>query len=206
MNAPRVRRTVAILLALAAAALATFGLAVVWGLAVEYGASPELLPPVVALPTGLAVLAVACWPRIAGRTVLATAVVVALLLLASAVAANWLGGREHDRRAVQASESFACNGPNSELRVDPRVDEVFAELPRPARLYGPVEGTRAGCTAAVAGDESFEAWAAELRDLDGWEVQQDQPRRVVVRRADGVTITLLRRVPTLLRVEAGPAA
>lgn len=206
MNTSRARRVGAVLLGLAAAGLAGFGLLVVWGLAVEYRAGLEVAPMAVVLPTSVALVAAACWPGTSGPRVLAAGTLVAAVLTASSLAASWLGERQRDQQDVQASERFACNGTNSEITVDPRVDQVYAELPRPARIYGPVEGTRQGCTAAVSGDagEVFDAWAVELRDLDGWEVVDDAPRRVVVQRADGVTITLLRRHPTLLRVEVVP--
>lgn len=191
----RVRRGITATCAVATIALVMFGLAVVYGVSEEYagGAGLEVLPLVVLVAGVVAGLATGAWPglrpRIRWGVPLAVAVVVAL----GGLAAVWLGDHAREQRLLSESENFTCNGPNAEVLVDERVDATFAELPRRARIYGPIGGTPAGCTAAVDGDgeTTFAAYAAAFRDLEGWRVTEDRTGRFVMERDDvEVTLTL----------------
>jgi hypothetical protein len=179
--------------------LSVYGIAVVWGLSVEYAAGLQVLPLTVLVPTLVGAIALQVWPGLRTRTTALATLGLAALLLAGGLVAHPIGMAEREERALEASARIGCNGPNTEVQVDPRVDEVFAELPRPTRLYGPVEGTRHGCGAGVAGgEEAFDSWATALRDLDGWRVIHDEPEVLAVRRDDGITIVLERGdVPVL---------
>jgi hypothetical protein len=194
MDTPdRVRRGAAVLVALAALVLGALGCSVVYGFSAEYsgGTGLQVLPVVVAVPALVAAVAVALWPGSSGRAIVLVPVGSIVLLLAAGLGADLLGDRAHGQRLLEESRSFACNGPNAEIRVDPRVDEVFAELPRRAPIYGPVGGSPTGCTAGVSGPgaQSFEEYAAAFRDLDGWTVTADTDRHLEMER-DGVQVSL----------------
>jgi len=189
----RVRRGAAVVLGLAALALAVLGVSVVHGFSAEYsgGTGLQVLPVVVALPALVATLAVALWPAASRRATILVPVGSVVLLLLAGLGADLLGDRAHGQRLLEESRSFACNGPNAEIEVDRRIDAVFAELPRRAPIYGPIQGGPTGCTAGVSGPgaESFEEYAAAFRDLDDWEVTTDTDRRFVMQR-DGVRVAL----------------
>lgn len=191
---PRTHRTrvvAGLVVGVAALGLAVLGVAAVWGTAVEYAAGTQLLFLAVTMPSAVLALALLTWPGLSGRVVLAVTLGGVVVLLGVTLVADQLGLREREQRALAASAAIGCNGPNSEVRVDARVDEVFRELPRPTPLYGPVEGDRHGCGAGVGGDaDAFDAWARALRDLDGWQVVHDRRGGLVLRRGDGITLTL----------------
>lgn len=197
----RARHVVGAALGVLTLLLAVYGVAVVWGLTVEYSAGLQLLPVTVLVPALVGALTVQVWPGLSHRTMLVVPLGLGALLVGAGLVANQVGLREREDRATVASESIGCNGPNSEITVDARVDEVFAGLPRPTDLYGPIEGTRYGCGVGVdGGDGGFEAWADLLRNLDGYDVVRDQPRLVAVRREDGITIVLRRGAVSVLSV------
>jgi hypothetical protein len=199
MNA---RRVTALVLGLLAVLLAVFGVAVVWGLAVDYGRGTDLLLPAVVLPTAFAAIALLLWPGLSGRVQLFVPLAIAAGLLLASLGAEQLGLREREQRTLESSASFGCNNTNSEVFVDESIEETWAALPRPAPLYGPIEGTPDACTAGVSGDpaDGFDAWAVALRDLEGWRVLRDDDDLVAVRRDDGMTVVLARGDVTTLRV------
>lgn len=181
--------------------LAVYGVAAVWGLTVEYGAGVQLLPVVVIVPTLVGAIAAQVWPGVSRRTTLLAPVALAVLLVAVGMVAHQVGLRDRAERAETASRGLGCNGPNSEITVDARVDEVLADLPRPTRLYGPIEGSRYGCGAGVdGGAEGYAAWAEALRGLEGYEVVHDEDGVLAVRRDDGITIVLRRGAVPVLTV------
>jgi hypothetical protein len=191
MRSTRVRHVVGGTLGALTVLLSGYGAAVVWGLSVEYAAGLQVLPLTVLVPTLVGAIALQVWPGLRGRTTALATLGLAALLLAGGLVAHRVGLAEREERALEASARIGCNGPHSEVQVDPRVDEVFAGLPRPTRLYGPLEGTRHGCGAGVdGGEEAFDAWASTLRDLDGWRVIHDETDVLAVRRDDGITIVL----------------
>lgn len=187
MNSPRATafKVVALVVAVIATLVAVFATMLAYGLAVEYGADavtgPDFVIPV-GLPLVLALVAALLWP---GRTLLAFgafAIVVPLAL----VAAVALGQRQNEANLVRGSVEFACDD-----FVDPRVDEAFASLPRPAPIYGPIGGGPSECTAGISGGEaSLEEFRVALRASD-WRVVRDEPARVVaVRRGVRATVSL----------------
>lgn len=191
MTTPTIARAGgAVLLALIGVGLALATLASIYGLAVEYGGGSLLgLVPGLAGVTGLSVGgAVALWGS-GTRWSLGVGIAVFAVVVGAGVGADRWGERTRDQNRLEESRSFTCNGPNAEIAVDPRVDEVFADMPRPALIYGPVGGTRTGCTAGVSGGEnSFTAYAEALR-RPGWEVAVDEPDRFVADK-DGIRITV----------------
>ena len=103
------------------------------------------------IPIGAALLAAAVadsWGRVVTR---ASFLVFTVILVACMVAAGPLGERARDRQTAENDRTFSCNGPNAEAHVDERVDAAFHEFPHPAPLYGPIEGSRYGCTAGIYG-------------------------------------------------------
>ena len=114
-----------------------------------------------------------------------------------------LGQAESRDRLVEGSEHFTCNGPNAEITLPAVIDETWAELPREQPIYGPVEGSRTDCVAAVSGDgeRTFADYTAAFRELDGWQVEQDRPRRFTMSRDDvRVTVALTGDGITTIRV------
>lgn len=196
------RRVTALVLGLLAVLLAALGIAAVWGMAVDYGRGTDLLPLAVVLPTACAALALLLWPGLSGRVQLLVPVAVAGVLVLTGLGAEQVGLREREQRTLEASAGFGCNNVGSEALVGDAVEETWAELPRPAPLYGPIEGTPDACTAGVSGDPAaaFDAWAVALRGLDGWRVVRDDDALVAVRRGDGITAVLVRGDVTTLRV------
>ncbi len=196
------RHVTALLLGLLAVGLAVVGIGAVWGLAVEYGRGTDVLPLAVVVPTVLAAIALVLWPGLPGRVPLLVPVVVAGALVLAGLGAEQVGLREREQRTLEASAGFGCNNVNSEVLVGDAVEETWAALPRPAPLYGPIEGTPDACTAGVSGDPDagFEAWAVALRALDGWRALRDDDAMVAVRRGDGITAVLVRGDVTTLRV------
>ena len=187
----RVRYVVGVVLGVLTAVLSVYGVAVVWGLSVEYAAGYQVLPITVLVPTLVGAITLLVWPGLGQRRAVLAALGLAALLLVSGLVAHPIGLAEREDRALEASARIGCNGPNSEVQVDARVDEVFAELPRPTPLYGPVEGSRHGCGAGVDGGAAgYDAWAAALRELDGWRVVHDEDGVLAVRRDDGITVVL----------------
>lgn len=199
MNA---RRVTALVLGLVATLLAVFGVAVVWGLTVEYGRGTDVLPLAVGIPTALAAVGLLLWPGLRMRVQVVVPVAIAGALALAGLGAEQVGLREREQRTLEASAAFGCNNVNSEVLVGDTVEETWAELPRPAPLYGPIEGTPDACTAGVSGDPAagFDAWAVALRDLEGWRVLRDDRAMVAVRRDDGITAVLARGDVTTLRV------
>lgn len=187
------RTVLTALLALATLVLAGLGTATVLGLSQEYGARTglQVLAFVLAVTGLLAMATVAAWPGLSGSR--AAAVVLAVLVVAAAagLVADRVGVVLRERAAVSASEEMGCNNPNAEIAVDERVEQVWAELPRRGLLYGPIEGSRSGCTAAISGDadRNLAEYAAAFRDLDGWSVVVDRDDRFVMQRR-GVRVTL----------------
>ena len=189
----RLRYGAAVVLVLATGATMALGVSVVHGLAVEYGGGSfaELGLLVVGLPVLLASLTVAVLPRAHRRAGLAAALGTAVVMVAGGLTADVLGAGANEDRLLQGSRDFACNGPRADVRVPAEVDRTWSALPRPAPVYGPIEGSPTSCTAGVAGDaaQTFPAYAAAFRDLHGWQVTVDRPERVVMVR-DGVRVTV----------------
>lgn len=197
----RARYVVGAVLGTVTAVLAGYGVAGVWGLTVEYGAGLQLLPIAVLVPALLGALTLQVWPGLSNRTMLLAPLALGLVLAGAGLVADRVGLHHREVRAAAASESIGCNGPNSEITVDARVDEVFAELPRPTHLHGPIEGSRYGCGAGVdGGAKAFEQWSQALRGLPGYEVVHDRPRVLAVRREDGITVVLRRGAVPVLTV------
>jgi len=189
----RVGRGVAVGFGLLALGITGLGLVVTYGVAEEYsgGTGLSLLPVVLLLAGAAGVLATWSWPEARAGVRVGVPVLLAVVGGLGWLSADQLGDRAHEQRLVSGSNSFVCNGPNAEIQVDERVDETFAELPRRSPIYGPVEGSRTGCTAAVSGTgaESFAAYADAFRDLEGWTVTVDRPDRFVMQR-DGVRVAM----------------
>ncbi|MEJ7796076.1 MAG: hypothetical protein WKF50_11025 [Nocardioides sp.] len=189
----RLRLGVATGCGLISIALVLVGVPVIYGLSQEYsgGTGLQLLPLVVGAAGGAAALATWSWPGLKAGVRVGVPVAVVVVVVLGGLGADRLGGRSHEQRLVVGSESFACNGPYAEVHVDERVDATFAELPRRAPIYGPVEAGRTGCTAAVdaAGAEAFTAYADAFRELTGWTVIVDHPDRFVMQR-DGVRVAM----------------
>lgn len=187
------RRGVAVTCSLISIALAGLGVSIVYGVSQEYGggAGLQLLPLVVGLAGGAAALATWSWPGLRALVRLGVPLAVVAVVVVGGLAADQLGSRARQQRLVSESESFGCNGPHAEVQVDQRVDATFAELPRRAPIYGPIQGSRYGCTAAVSGDgaEAFASYADVFRDLEGWTVNADRPARFVMER-DGIRVAL----------------
>lgn len=190
------------LLAGAAVALVVTGLvaAAVFGVTQEYGAGAfgsMVVPALVCLVP--AVVALALWRT---RTGLRLAVLggVAVLVTAVLCGASWAGQRAHQQRLEHESATFSCDG-----FVDPRVDEAFAAMPRPALVYGPLEASRTSCTAGIqGGPASYDAFRAALVEA-GWRPVSTGPGRTVLRRGDlTATLTLDQGVQALLQVTLGP--
>ena len=109
-----------------------------------------------------------------GPTTRASVVSFAVILAVALVAAGPLGLRAREARTAELDRTFSCNGPNAEAEVDARVDAAFHEFAHPAPLYGPIEGSRYGCTAGIYGpaDQSFGLWREVLLG-SGWKVAED---------------------------------
>ena len=188
----RVRVGTAVVIGVVAAGAACFGIAVVYGLTLEYGggALGELGLVVVLVPTVLAALAVAAWPAAARRWQVGVPLAVAVTVVLAGLAAQALGEQANRDRLLEESRSFGCNGPNAELLVHPRVERTWQRLPRRAPVYGPIEASATHCVGGVAGDgeQSFVAYTSVFRDL-GWEVVRDEPQLFEMTR-DGVRVTV----------------
>ncbi|HEU4812165.1 MAG TPA: hypothetical protein VFT00_08480 [Nocardioides sp.] len=187
-------KAAATVVAVLAVLVGVFALMVAYGVTVEYGAGVVTLPDFVlfaGLPLVLALVAALLWP---GRTLLGFVAFLIVVPLAL-VAAVALGERQNEANLVRGSVEFACDDV-----VDPRVDEAFASLPRPAPIYGPVGGGPSECTAGISGGEaSLEKVRVALRSSD-WRVVRDEPARVVaVRRGVRATVYLDGGTP-LMRV------
>ena len=200
----RARIGIAVVAALATVTLVVLGLSMVYGFAVEYsggsfGSFTDLAFLVVPIPVLAAGLTVVVWPRVP-EAVLGVAVV----MVVGGLAADALGQRENRERLVAESENFTCNGPNSEITLPAVIDETWQELPREAPIYGPIQGGRTDCTAAVAGDDArtFADYTDTFRDLDGWTVRLDRPQRFVMVR-DDVEVTVRRTRDDLTTINVG---
>ena len=82
------------------------------------------------------------------------------------------------------------------------MDAAFHEFAHPAPLYGPIEGSRYGCTAGISGpsEETFGAWRDVLL-TSGWTVAENGARVRVTR--DGLVVVLSDDGSTaLLRITA----
>ena len=137
-----------------------------------------------------------------GRATRASLVIFAVVLAVALVAAGPLGARAHDRRMAEQDRTFSCNGPNAESKVDARVDAAFHEFTHPAPLYGPIEGSRYGCTAGIYGSaaETFGPWREVLLG-SSWTVAEDEGRVQVTR--GGLVVVLSQDGGTaLLRISA----
>ena len=197
---------------LLAVGFALIGVSIMYGLAAEYagGAGLSLLPVVGVAAGATAALATWSWPDLRTRVRVGVPLAVVVVVGLGGLAADQLGDRAHQQRLVSGSETFGCNGPNAELQVDQRVDATFAELPRRAPIYGPVQGSRFGCTAAVygTGAETFAAYADAFRDIEGWTVTDDRAARFVMER-DGVRVSMrMEGAPdqlTMMEVSVPPA-
>lgn len=193
-SATRVRFGVAVVLGVLTCATIGLGVAVVHGLAVEYGGGSfaDLGLLVVAPPVLLAALTVAALPGTSARTVAAVALGTGVVVLAAGLAADALGEDANEDRVLERSRTFTCTGSGAGVPVPAEVDRTWRELPRPAPVYGPIEGSPTHCTAAVAGDgaRTFAEYAGAFRDLEGWRVRVDRPERFVMVR-DGVRVTVV---------------
>ena len=137
-----------------------------------------------------------------GRTTRASLVIFAVVLAVALVAAGPLGARAHDRRLAEQDRTFSCNGPNAEAHVDVRVDAAFHEFTHPKLLYGPIEGSRYGCTAGIYGpaEETFGPWREVLLG-SGWTVAEDA-ERIRVTRGGLVAVLSQDGGTALLRISA----
>jgi hypothetical protein len=198
------RSVAAIVLAVLAALGAALLVSMQYGLVAEYGGSGTTILALAVIPIGVALLSalMAGGGRSSKVGVLAFTVLVAIAM----VAAIPLGTRAHDRQTLEDDRNFTCNGPNAEIVVDERVDAAFHEFPHPAPLYGPVEGSRYGCTAGIDGpaDETFAQWREALL-TSGWTVAHDQAR-VTVTQGDLVAVLSRDGETALLRITAGDPA
>ena len=103
---------------------------------------------------------------------------------------------------AEQDRTFSCNGPNAEAHVDERVDAAFHEFAHPALLYGPIEGSRYGCTAGIyaPAEESFGPWR-EVLLASGGTVAEDAERVRVTR--GGLVVVLSQDGSTaILRISA----
>lgn len=198
MDRHHLRTVSAAAAALLASGLLAMLLSAQWGVAAEYGygdgTTMYSLAPIPVLAGCLAV-ALAGWRRraVVGLTVFA------LLTMGGLPVAGALGQRTKEARAEQADARFTCNGRYAELLVPQQVDAAWHEIDHPAPywLYGPIEGTGAGCTAGISGDdqEGFRAWREALLrsgwrvvdDVDATVTVTDNERRAVLRRAGELT-------------------
>lgn len=205
MKIRRLRTAAAVVAGLLALGLAGLLLSAQWGVAAEYGYGQGTglymfaLLPVLA---GVVAVSLAGWGRRTGLALLALTV----LTVGGIPLAGAAGERAKEARSEQADARFTCNGPNAEVLVPDAVDGAWhqVEHPAPYWLYGPVEGTRSGCTAAISGDPdaSFEAWRRSLLG-SGWEVVSDG-RQVEVREGD--VSLVLRRDGDLVSLTAAAGA
>lgn len=200
------RVVVAAALSLGAVTLAGMGLAAVYGFSVEYGggAFADLAFLVVPIPVLAAVVAVVAWPGTAARTRVAVVLGTAAVMGVGGLAADALGQAENRDRLVAGSEHFTCNGPNSEVTLPAAIDRTWRELPREAPIYGPIEGSRTDCVAAVSGDgaRTFADYTDRFRALAGWRVEVDRPRRFVMSR-DDVRVTDVRTPDDITTIRVG---
>lgn len=202
----RARIGVAVAVGLGAVVLAGLALATVYGFAAEYGAGSfaDLALFVVPIPVLVVALAVAVWPRLRSRTRLVVVAGTVAVMVGGGLAADALGESAHDARLVEESRTFACNGPNSEITLPAVIDQTWRELPREEPIYGPIQGSRTDCTAAVAGDaqRTFADYTDAFRDLEGWTVEVDRPRRFVMVR-DEVEVTVRQGPDDLTTIRVG---
>ncbi len=189
----RLRLGTAVAAALAALALAGLGLASVYGFAAEYGGGSfgQLAFLVVPIPLLAVLVCVVAWPRLRTAVRVSVVGVAAAVLVGGGLVADALGSGDHDGRILEESETFACNGPNSEVAVPAVVDRTWQELPRVAPVYGPIRGSADFCEAGVSGDgeQTFADYTDAFRELDGWRVRRDEPRRFEMTR-DGVVVAV----------------
>ncbi len=191
----RARTGLAIALGLATCVTVALALSLTYGLAAEYGGgsfASFAFWVLVAPPVLVATLAVSTLPRGSRRLRVAVVLATAVVAVGGGLAANAAGDEAKQDRVVQASRDFSCNGPNALMPVPAKVDRTWRELPRPALVYGPIEGSATHCTAGVVGDgnRTFADVTDAFRQLDDWRVQVDQPQRFEMVRA-GVQVTVL---------------
>ena len=174
-----------------------------YSLVATYGSGSGGITFVLAvIPIGAALLAASVadsWGRVVTR---ASFLVFTVILVTGMVAAGPLGERARDRQTAETDRNFSCNGPNAGAHVDERVDAAFHEFAHPAPLYGPIEGSRYGCTAGISGpsEETFGAWRDVLL-TSGWTVAENGARVRVTR--DGLVVVLSDDGSTaLLRITA----
>ena len=202
----RARIGVAVVIGVGALVLAGLGLATVYGFAEEYGAGSfaDLAFLVVPIPVLVAAVSVAVWPRSRTRTQLVVVVGAVAVMVGGGLVADALGQEANHERLLEESRTFACNGPNAEITLPAAVDETWRELPREAPIYGPIQGSRTDCTAAVSGDtqRTFTAYTDTFRDLDGWTFRVDRPQRFVMVR-DDVEVTVREAPDDLTTIRVG---
>jgi hypothetical protein len=204
----RTRIGLAVVAGLGALVLAGLALATVYGFAEEYGGGSfaDLAFLVVPIPVLAVGVTVTAWPRLRTRTQLVAVAGAVAVMVGGGLAADALGQVAHRERLVEESRTFACNGPNSEITLPAAIDETWRELPREAPIYGPVQGGRTDCTAAVSGDaeRAFTAYTGTFRQLDGWSVEVDRPTRFVMVRDDvRVTVRRIGSPDHLTTIEVG---
>jgi len=176
------RSALVVVLALVAALTGLMLVSLQYGLAETYDSGGSgLVFLLAAIPLGAALVGGSVAGS-EGRTIRAGLVIFAVVLVVALVAAAPLGARAHDRQLVEQDRTFSCNGPNAEAHVDERVDAAFHEFPHPALLYGPIEGSRYGCTAGIydPAGEGFDHWREVLLG-SGWTVSEDAERIRVTR-------------------------
>lgn len=202
----RLRLGIAVVAVVAALGLAGLALASVYGFAAEYGAGAfaDLAFLVVPIPLFAVLVGVLAWPGLRTPVQLVVLAGAAVVMVGGGYAADALGAADRDERLVEESEAFACNGPNSEVTVPAVVDETWQELPREATIYGPVQGGRTDCVAAVAGDgeRAFADYTDAFRGLDGWTVRTDRPQRFVMVR-DEVEVTVRQTKDDITTIKVG---
>ena len=178
---PDPRRSLAVLLGCAAAAAPSCSPRFSTACAATYGAGPGTsLTEYLVLPLALGLATAATWGWGRWTVVLLTA------FAAGTVAATMVGGaagaRAKEVDIARGDREFTCTDQHAGAQVDERVDEAFRSFDRPAPLYGPIDGTRFGCTAAVYGAGTETLGPAPVPPDSGWHVVRDRHRVVVSER------------------------
>lgn len=186
------RRVATVVVSATALGLLAVLISTSWGPASEYGSGGGSLIAFAILPIGAA--AGAAGLAGGGRVALAALGVFAVVALVAVPVSAELGQRDRIARFQSADASFGCNGQNADVVIPPEVDAAFHVPAHPAGhyLYGPISGSRYGCTAAIHSDDrsaSFDAWRRALLE-SGWRVSRDD--RVVEVEYDGVRLRLER--------------
>ena len=196
-----VRMVLAGAVAVAALGLGVLAVSVSFGLVAEYGGvgsgDVPLYAAFLGLPVLAATLAALVWPE-SGRAVVrrrvypALVVLMAVSLAGSVQAGLWL----NDSRRAQESRDFRCDHGSAAL------DRAVRGMPKPVRVYGPIEGSPRHCVAGVDGDgeTAIRAYRDAWRDA-GWTFVTDTTGRVAADHGDVRSTVYLEGDQPLLRIE-----